>query len=138
MSMKMSMKVWNEKRFFEDKTFLFTSFVWEDIEVDLEAYEYEEDSFTVEPEGEAFHEKYSAEDIVKALEKVAELIEDGWEDICLSFRPRKSDDERLASFTFRIHEDGVQAIFSVNKEVLLGKCGEKLAEIRRILEEADA
>lgn len=134
------MKVWNEKRHFEDETFLFTSFAWgDDIEVDLEAYEYEEDSLAVEPEGEAFHERYLVEDIAKALKKTVELIEAGWEDICLSFRPKKSDDdEKLASFTFRIHKDGADAIFSVNKEVLLGKCGEKLAEIRRILEEADA
>ncbi len=133
------MKVWNEKRFFEDKMFLFTSFAWgDDIEVDLEAYESGEDSFALEQEGDAFHEKYSAEDIVKALKKLVELAEAGWEDICLQFRPKKSDNEKLASFTFRIHEDGVDAIFSVNKEVLLGKCGEKLAKIGRILEEADA
>ena len=133
------MKVWNEKRFFEDKTFLFTSFAWsEDVEVDLEAYENESDSFADEPRGKTFHERYSPKDVIKALKKVVELAEAGWEDICLSFRPKRGDNEKLASFTVRIHEDGVDAIFSVNKEVLLGKCGEKLAKIGRILEEADA
>ena len=128
------MKVWNESRQFEDKRFLFTVFAWKDIEIFLDAWEYENDSWVDEPKCQTFYEKYSSKDIIKALKKAVELAEAGWEDICLSFRPIKGDDERLASFTFRIREDCVDAIFSVNKEVLLGKCGEKLAEIKRILE----
>ena len=132
------MKIWNEERYFEDKTFLFTLFAWgDDIEVDLEAYKNEDVSLALEQEGGVFHEKYSTRDIVKALKKVFELIEAGWKDVCLSFRPTKGDDEKLASFAFIIYEDGVNAIFSVNKEVLLGKCDEEFAEIRRILEEAE-
>ena len=130
------MKVWNEDRFFDGKKRLFTVFAWtEDIEISLDAFEFESDSWSEEPKGDTFYEKYSPKDVIKALKKAIELSEAGWEEVCLTFRPKKEDDKRLASFTFRIYEIGVQAIFSVNKEVLLSKCGEKLAKIKRILEE---
>ncbi len=68
------MKVWNESRQFEDKRFLFTVFAWKDIEIFLDAWEYENDSWVDEPKGQTFYEKYSSKDIIKALKKVVELV----------------------------------------------------------------
>lgn len=124
------MKVWNEKRQFFERAFLFTVFAWDkDIEISLDAWEYESG-------GQSFYDKYTSKDVIKAIKKAVELSEAGWEEVCLSFRPVKSDNERIASFEFRI-KDGVQAIFSVNKEIWMEKCGKKLAEIKRIIEEEE-
>ncbi|MFA4805269.1 hypothetical protein [Pyrococcus kukulkanii] len=104
----------------------------EDIEIELEAYEYEADEFAFdEPRGDVISKYYKPSEITKALKNFLDAHEKGYEVVSLRIRSKKGG-EGYFTIDIRPNRVVVRIGASMEGEAKLEECLERLKKIQEL------